>query len=48
MKVNEINIEIQSWFNIENYQDVEKLSLRAFYKEFKVRRNICEGMDFFE
>ncbi|WP_241597230.1 DUF6387 family protein [Rosenbergiella epipactidis] len=48
MKVNEINIELQSWFNIENYQDVEKLSLRAFYKEFQVRRNICEGMDFFE
>lgn len=48
MKVNEINIELQSWFNIENYQDVEKLSLREFYKEFQVRRNIFEGMDFFE
>lgn len=48
MKVHEINIELQSWFNIENYQDVEKLSLREFYKEFQVRKNICEGMDFFE
>lgn len=48
MKVNEINRELQSWFNIENYQDVEKLSLRDFYKEFQVRRNIFEGMDFFE
>ncbi len=46
MKVHEINIELQSWFNIENYQDVEKLSLRDFYKEFQVRRNIFEGMDF--
>lgn len=48
MKVNEINIELQSWFNIENYQDVEKLYLKEFYKEFQVRRNIFEGMDFFE
>ncbi|WP_284445957.1 DUF6387 family protein [Rosenbergiella epipactidis] len=34
--------------NIGNYQDVENLSLREFYKEFQVRKNIYEGMDFSE
>lgn len=48
MKLNEINKELQTWFKIENYEDVEKLSLRDFHKEFQVRKNIFEGMDFFD
>lgn len=30
MKLKEINKELQKWFKIENYEDVEKLSLREF------------------
>lgn len=48
MKLNEINKELQIWFKVESYADVEKLSLREFHKEFQVRKNIFEGMDFFE
>lgn len=48
MKLNEINKELQTWFKIESYEDVENLSLRDFHKEFQVRKNIFEGMDFFD
>jgi len=48
MKLNEINKELQTWFKIESYQGVEKLSLRELHKEFQIRKNIFDGMDFFE
>lgn len=43
MKLNEINKELQTWFKIESYEDVEKLSLREFHKEFQVRKVNSKG-----
>lgn len=39
--------EIQTWFDYDNYVDVEFCTLRGLHKEFQVRNSILDSIEFF-
>ncbi|EXU75353.1 DUF6387 family protein [Erwinia mallotivora] len=47
MKTVEIYTEIQKWFNYDNYLEIEFCTLKAFHKEFQVRKSILDSIEFF-
>lgn len=47
MKTVEIYTELQKWFNYDNYLEIEFCTLKAFHKEFQVRKSILDSIEFF-
>lgn len=39
--------ELQAWFDYDNYVDVESCTLKGLHKEFQVRKNILDSIEFF-
>lgn len=39
--------KLQSWFNYDNYVDVESCTLKGLHKELQVRKNILDSIEFF-